>query len=172
MKNVLFHIFVYVLILTSICCKADLTNKREKTSTIVSNSISNDTIKDSIGISCIAKSDSLEIKAFTIELIEDMKNQNYNSIINKMKNPEKERKIIDEMSKDFPNYLNAVFTIEIDNDEDGSISSLATIKNSKMVYTENDNGCYSVSIGLETGLIIDLVRIDGELKIIKYEVAG
>jgi len=165
-------IFILFLIFLS-GCKTDIKNKTENTSTIIQNEKANDTVKLNSNLNCIIKSDSLNIKKFTIELIEDMKNKNYNSILNKMENPSKEKEMIKEMSVDFPNYFSSVFLTEIDDDEGNTIGTLNGIENSKIIYKiTNNNECYSVIVGLETGLYFNLIKVNGELKIIKYEMVG
>lgn len=121
---------------------------------------------------CFTEKDSTNVKIFVSDLIKDISSRNFESIINKLEYPEKEREYIKEMSEEFPNYFQAVFTNKIYDEEDNLVGYLKGLEDAEIIYEKTGNDCYDITIGLKTGLYFNLKKQENKIIISEHEVAG
>lgn len=167
MKNFKVNFISIVFLLTlTVCCK-----RKDKTLVIEKNNVE-ETIIDDNNLNCIIEKDSILIIDFTKEIIKDMIEKNYSSLLNKMEKPIEVKKSIDNMSKKFPNYLEAIFSLDIDDEDGETIGNIKNINNAKIIYEKQTENCLEVLVGLDSGLLLKIKKIKGKLKIYKYDMAG
>lgn len=159
-------LLVIPLLFISICCK-----NTKKTLVGEKNKIE-DVTKDKDAQNCIIEADSIKIKAFVKEIIKEIINKNYDNLLEKMENTFEEKKNIDKMAESFPNYIESIFSLDIDNEDGETVGKIKNLQNAKIVSEKNQENCLDVSIGLDTGLYFTIKKINGKLKISKYDIAG
>ena len=160
-------LLILLLFFISICCK-----QNDKNTTLNANPKEDYVVQDTDNKNCILKSDSTEVKAFAKEIIVKMIAKDYEDLFNKMENPIQEKEAMAKMSKDLPDYIEAVFSIDIDNEEGETVGEIRDIENAKIVYEKDQENCFIAFIGLDTVLYFTVKKLQGKLKIVKYDIAG
>ncbi len=143
----------------------------------INQSISNKNETQKESLNCLTESDSLKIKNILADLINDLKTDKEESFSAKIVFPKSmfnfkfnnQSEFIRQwnLNDDLKNYL----SLDVYDENDEYLKE-STLENTKIIYSKLNDNCMRVQFGIGSGLIFTLGKIDNNIKIIEFDIAG
>ena len=164
--------YIYIIFITLITLNCKNTNSKKEDSFTHNK---NETQKESLN--CLTESDSLKIKNILADLINDLKTDKEESFSAKIVFPKSmfnfkfnnQSEFIRQwnLNDDLKNYL----SLDVYDENDEYLKE-STLENTKIIYSKLNDNCMRVQFGIGSGLIFTLGKIDNNIKIIEFDIAG